>query len=286
MGRIAFEASSAASPAEHIGFDALPAPVGRDALTDVERRTVARLWAGTARERVAALLLATPATEEAEGARVAWAGALFQEALASADPQTLTWAEEACGQLADGQACRLQLIRARIAIEPGNGRHWLALAEEDPAQADEAWRGLRAATQWSDDEGALEALVRRAVPSDAPAYMRRMLDTKVGDRAARLPQPGQDFLEKRCNEAGSHTCEPLIQLMARQNNGLGAMAAAASLARRLGWPAHQLAQLDELTRERVRTSTDGYADESEPLSCASLDRWHERARHTRTAAGS
>lgn len=285
MGRIAFEAAGTAGPAEHAGFDALPAPVGRDALADIERRTVAGLWAGGTRERVAAWLLDTPASEAAEGQRAATAGALVQEALASADPLALTWAEEACGHVADGPACRLQLIRARLAVEPGNGRHWLALADEDPAHSDEAWRGLRAATQWSDGhEQTLETLVRQAVPADAPPYLRRMFDTKVGQRAARLAQPGHDFIEERCKDAGPQTCEPLIRRMAHHDNGLGAMAAAAHLARRLGWPAPQLAQLDEATRDRVRASTEGYADESEPLSCASLERWRERARDKRSSA--
>lgn len=278
LGKMRVSGNSTAGPSG--GFDALPSQVGRDALNHLENRTIARLMAGPPRERVAALVMSAPTLDAPPTVRAQWAESVLQQARESRDPFALTWAEAACGHVADGTGCRQALIRTRIALDPANGRHWLALAEESPQHQEEAWQGLASATRWTEDRAVFETLMYQAMPPDAPQYLRRMMDARVNERGANLPQLGESFLQERCKATDAKACEPLIQLMTQPGAGMDSLASAASLARKLGWSQQRQDALNALTRARVQQAVQDQASNLDPLSCDSLHQWATHKEHT------
>ncbi|MBT0571587.1 hypothetical protein KIK84_14765 [Curvibacter sp. CHRR-16] len=258
------------------GFDALPNTVGRDALNQLEAQTIERLMAGTPRQRVAAMVMTMPSPQSAPPLRAQWASAMLQQAQNSGDPVALTWAEAACSYTADGPMCRQNLIRTRIALDPTNGRHWLALAEENAQLQDEAWRGLLNATHWTDDKGVFQSLVYKAIPLQAPMYLRRMMDSKVNQYESQLPQLGESFLVDRCKAAEVGVCEPLVHLMTQPSAGLDALASAANLARALNWSGQRKKPIEQMLRVRVQQAVQTPFENADPLSCDSLRQWELR----------
>ncbi len=281
LGKIRFSGTTPQEPRG--GFDALPTQVGRDALNHLEAQTIARLMAGTPRERVAALVMAPPPSEAAPALRTQWAQSVLQQAQESRDPFALTWAEAACGHVANGTGCRQALIRTRIALDPANGRHWLALAEENPQHQDEAWQGLASSTHWTEDRALFETVIYKAMPPDAPQYLRRMMDATVNERGASLPQLGESFLQERCKATDAKACEPIIQLMTQPGAGMDSLASAATLARHLGWSEQRQGALDTITRMRVQQAVQDQASDQDPLSCDSLHQWAARKERTELA---
>jgi hypothetical protein len=280
LGRLSAPAGSEADAAG--GVDALPAPVGREPLTQARERMLVALRAGPPRARIAALLMAQPGPDD-EAGRAAWAQALVQQAMDSRDAVALAWAEEACGHLSDGPSCRLQLIRARLQLEPDNGHHWAALADEDPGAADEAWRGLQQARRWHEAPQALLLATQAALPPDVPGYLRLALGAEITTRAAALPSPGEGFLLERCRGADAarrSECGALAQLLVERSDAPQTLAQGHRIAQAAGWPAQRL---EELQREIQALGRSGWAaDAQQPLSCTSVETWQRHVAEVAT----
>lgn len=264
------------------GLAALPASAGSDPLAEARDRLLAALRQdGRARARVAAQLLDRPETEDPLVWHD-WAQTTLRHAMADPDAVALGWAEEACGRLIGagdcdlGSACRRRLIRARLRLEPDNARHWAALAEEDPAAADEAWRGLLQARRWHDVPQALALLTQQALPADLPGYLRLALAAEVDARIAALPSPGEGVLLARCGEpvpGRRAECQALAERMVAHGDTTQTLALALAVGQVAGWPqARAQAVQDELqalASDRVRWRPEA----SQPLSCRSVDAW-------------
>lgn len=265
-----------------VDADGVAAVTGSDQLAEARARLLAALRQdGRARARVAAQLLDRPDTDDPTVWHV-WAQTTLQQAMAAPDAIALGWAEEACGRLIGagdgdlGSACRRALIRARLRLEPDNARHWAALAEEDPAAAEEAWQGLLGAHRWHEVPQALALVTQQALPADVPDYLRLALATEVDVRAAGLPSPGEGFLLARCNEpvAGRQAeCRALAERMAAHGDTTQTLALALQVGRVAGWPQTRLQavqdELQALASDRVRWQPEA----SQPLSCRSVDTW-------------
>ncbi|MFG6486551.1 hypothetical protein ACG04R_07720 [Roseateles sp. BYS78W] len=262
------------APEATAGLQALPAPVGEQPLAQARARMLATLRQGDARARVAALLLDRPAADD-PAAQQAWAGAVLSQALGSGDPAALAWATEACGPQPDPAACRINLIRERLRAEPDNGYHWAALADEDPAAGDAAWRGLLQARRWLERPQALVLASQAALPADLPGYLRLALGADVRARSASLPSPGEGFVLERCQQAQPgrrEQCDALAALMQR-SDALQTLTEAASVAQAAGWPAERLQQLRHEFQDLVHAPPAWQADADQPLACASVDAW-------------
>ncbi|MFD0724098.1 hypothetical protein [Lysobacter brunescens] len=264
------------------GLAALSTSTGSDPLAQTRARLLAALRQdGRARARVAAQLLDRPDTEDPLVWH-AWAQATLQSAMAEPDPVALGWAEDACGRLIGtdkgdlGSACRRELIRTRLRIEPDNARHWAALAEEDPAAADEAWQGLLRARRWQDVPQALALVTQQALPADVPGYLRLALAAEVDVRAAALPSPGERFLMTRCVEQApgrQAECRRLAGMLVAHSDATQALALGLKIGEAAGWPQARLQavqdELQALASDRVRWRPEA----SQPLSCRSVDTW-------------
>ena len=276
LGRITTTAGPGAA-----GVSALPDPVGREPLALARERMLAGLRSGSPSAQVAALLLQRPDSEE-PAARQAWAQQMVQTALASQHTGALVWAEEACGHLPDGAACRMGLLRARLRLEPDNGLHWAALADEDPDAADEAWRGLQQARHWTAQPQALLLASQQALPADVPAYLRQSLGAEVALRATALPQPGEGWLMARCAPAQARLdpgCQAVLQLLVARSDATPALALGAQLARQLSeaqhpdWPSTRVQALHRELQALASPAAQWLPDAEQPLSCASVEGW-------------
>jgi hypothetical protein len=252
-------------------LEGLPAPVGQTPLAEAKAR-----WLGELRERgagtsVAALLLDKPVTNDDEAKRL-WSEALLRAAYTSQNAAALTWAEEACAYAADDGACRLSLVRARLRADPMNAVHWIALADEDPTAAEEAWRGLLAANRWAESPQALESMTQAALPDDVPAYVRQALGEQVRARAATLPAPSETFVQERCQDPLSERkqqCDHLIRMLLERGDSLHTLSQATQLAQASGWAPEQLNKMNQELQALASAEVLAAPDKRQPLSCAS-----------------
>lgn len=285
LGRVSATPSDAHDAAAG-GLDALPAPVGREPLGGARERLLAGLRQGNPQQQLAALLLTRPDAEQV-AAVAQWAQQVLQLAMSSRQAVMLAWAEEACGFVPDGSACRLGQIRARIALEPDNGHHWAALADEDPSAGDEAWRGLQQARRWHESPQALMATVQAAVPPDLPAYLKQAVVVQALGQAGTLPSPGEGFLQTRCpasREGGSNgqsalpgECSAVAQLLVEHSDGTQTLALGAQLAQAAAWPAERVRAVQAELRALASPAARWQPDASQPLSCASVEAWQQQA---------
>jgi hypothetical protein len=274
LGRV-----TAPAAAEAVGgLQALPAPVGSEPLALARERMLAGLRSGSPAAQVAALLLQRPESED-PATRQAWAQQMVQTALASQHSAALVWAEEACGYLPDGAACRLGLVRARLRLEPDNGLHWAALADEDPGAAEEAWRGLQQARRWTAQPQTLLVTAQSALPADVPAYLRQALGAELQLRVAALPQPGEGFLQERCSSADGAArgvCDGVTRLLLEHSDGTQPLALGAQLAKRLGWPTARVQAVQAELQALASPAAQWMPDAEQPLSCASVQGWQRQ----------
>lgn len=260
----------------------LPAATASDPLARARTRLLAALREdGRARARVAAQLLDRPDTEDPIVWHD-WAQTTLRHAMAEPDAVALGWAEEACGRLigsgdgGQGSACRRELIRVRLRLEPDNARHWAALADEDPAAAEEAWQGLLRARRWHDVPQAMALVTQQALPADAPGYLRLALATEVDMLAAALPSPGEGVLLARCREpvpGRQAECGALAEMMVAHADTTQILALGLQVGEAAGWPQARVQavqdELQALASDRVRWRP----EESQPMSCRSVDTW-------------
>jgi hypothetical protein len=208
-------------------------PPHEQALT-LQRATAALSSGGDA---TLALLLQKPGGDDA-ATLAPWAAQVHDAALRSQDAQALRWAAGACAWMPQPTACRRELLQARLKAEPDNGLHWLDWLDEDPAAADDAWRGLAAARVWREQPLALvERLGRALPPALSPAQREGLLAPLREQEAAWLPPPSA-ALAQQCGHWGpAHaigaTCTHAQALLARADSAR-ARAQGAELARVLG----------------------------------------------------
>jgi hypothetical protein len=254
-------------------LEGLPAPVGQTPLAQAKARWLGELREGGAGTSVAALLLDKPATNDDEAKRL-WGEALLRAAYTSENAAALTWAEEACTYAADDGACRLSLVRARLRADPTNAVHWVALADEDPTAAEEAWRGLLAAKRWTESPQALESMTQAALPDDVPAYVRQALGEQVRARAATLPAPSESFVQERCQDPvpeRKQQCDHLIRMLLERGDSLHTLSQAAQLAQASGWAPEQLNKMNQELQALASAEVLAAPDKRQPLSCASAE---------------
>lgn len=272
LGRFSV-AAEAEEDADTANLEGLPAPVGQTPLAEAKARWLGELREGGAGTSVAALLLDKPVTNDDEAKRL-WGEALLRAAYTSQNAAALTWAEEACTYTADDGACRLSLVRARLRADPTNAVHWIALADEDPAAAEEAWRGLLAAKRWTESPQALESMTQAALPDDVPAYVRQALGEQVRARAATLPAPSENFVQERCQNPlpeRKQQCDHLIRMLLERGDSLHTLSQATQLAQASGWAPEQLNKMNQELQALASAEVLAAPDKRQPLSCASAE---------------
>jgi hypothetical protein len=272
LGRLSVATDTEDYP-DFTNLEGLPAPVGQTPLAEAKARWLGELREVGAGTSVAALLLDKPVTNDDEAKRL-WSEALLRAAYTSQNAAALTWAEEACAYAADDGACRLSLVRARLRADPTNAVHWVALADEDPTAAEEAWRGLLAAKRWAESPQALESITQAALPDDVPAYLRQALGEQVRARAATLPTPSESFVQERCQDPlpeRKQQCDHLIRMLLERGDSLHTLSQATQLAQASGWAPEQLNKMNQELQALASAEVLAAPDKRQPLSCASAD---------------
>jgi hypothetical protein len=254
-------------------LEGLPSPVGQTPLAEAKARWLGELREGGSGTSVAALLLDKPVTNDDEAKRL-WGEALLRAAHTSQNAAALTWAEDACPYAVDDGACRLSLVRARLRADPTNAVHWVALADEDPTAAEEAWRGLLTANRWVESPQALESTTLAALPDDVPAYLRQALGEQVRARAATLPVPSESFVQERCQDPlpeRKQQCDHLIRMLLERGDSLHTLSQATQLAQASGWAPEHLNKLNLELQALAGAGVLAAPDKRQPLSCASAE---------------
>jgi hypothetical protein len=194
------------------------------------QRAIATLASGSGGDAVLALLIQRPAVDD-----TAWSDQVRLAALRSQDAQALRWAADACAT----PACRRELLQERLRLEPHNAVHWLAWLDENPAAADEAWRGLAAARDWHERPLALAVRIGRALPPDLlPVQREALLQPLISQPWA--ASPGASIsLANACGHYGAAhpigaACAHAAMLMLTRSDSAAAWQQGADLARQLG----------------------------------------------------
>jgi hypothetical protein len=194
------------------------------------QRAVAALASGSGGDAVLALLMQRPAEQDA-----AWAEQVRLAALRSQDAQALRWAAGACASA----ACRRELLQERLRLEPDNALHWLEWMDENPAAADDTWRGLAAARYWHEQPMALGERINRALPPDLLPAQREALLQPLRDQPWAAPPAPSANLANACGHYGpTHpigaACAHAATLLLTRGDSPGAWQQGAELARQLG----------------------------------------------------
>lgn len=183
------------------------------------QRAIAAL-AGAGDETLA-LLLQKPADP---AGLAPWGAQVRAAALRSQDVPSLRWAAGACEWAERPVACRRELIAARLKLEPDNGLHWLEWLDEDPAGAEDGWRGLAAARRWQERPGTLDERLARALPPGLTAGQRESLLGPLREyQTAWLPQPSSTVLLQQCGHWGpghptGAACAQALTLLAQADS--------------------------------------------------------------------
>lgn len=230
---------------------ALPVP-DPTALALARQKATNRLAGGDAAQRTLALLLQAPPADDA-AQRADWAAQVLASALASSDAATLRAAASVCPHVIDARGCRLQLIRRRIGLDPGNARPWVEWLDEDPTAADAAWAGLAAAIHWHDEPQRLAAAVDRVLDPNLPPTLRAALLAEAAVHDADWPAAAQSALQNHCGHWGPQhprgiACARGVALILSDANSPSTVPEAAALARGTGWREEQLMVAEASTR--------------------------------------
>lgn len=222
---------------------ALPA-ADPTALALARQKATNRLAGGDAAQRTLALLLQAPPADDAVQ-RADWAAQVLASALASSDAPTLRAAASVCPHVTDARGCRRQLIRRRIALDPGNARPWVEWLDEDPTAADAAWAGLAAATHWHDEPQRLAAAVGRVLDPDLPPPLRTALLAEAVAHDADRPNAALSTLQNHCGHWGPEhpqgiACAHGVARMLSDGDSPETALEGAALARNMGWYEEQL----------------------------------------------
>ena len=222
------------------------------ALTLARQKAANRLAGGDAAQHTLALLLQAPPVDDATQ-RADWAAQVRASALASSDAPTLRAAASACPQVTDARGCRLQLIRRRIDLDPGNALPWVESLAEDPAAADAAWAGLAAASHWHDEPQHLATMLDQSLDPDLPAPLRTALLADAAARDVDRPTAALSTLQNHCGHWGSehplgHACAHGVALMLAEADSPRTVLEGAALARSMGWDKERVAAAEASAR--------------------------------------
>lgn len=270
---------TAAAPAdddeEPLDLESLPAPVGREPLAAARAALLTQLRQGDARARAAALLLSPPEGDD-PAAEQAWSRQLLQLAQSSGQPEVLGWAEGACATQPAPMACRHDLIRARLRLEPDNAAHWAALADADPSASDEAWRGLLQSRRWQERPQSLLLAAQSALPDSLPGYLRLALGAEMRLRAPAPSGGGDAFMQERCQQHGrAEECGALARLLSERSDALRTLSNAAALAQAAGWPANRQQRLRAEAERLARAAPTWWRRQGQPMACDTVQRWQQ-----------
>ncbi|HET7863338.1 MAG TPA: hypothetical protein VFL86_02930 [Burkholderiaceae bacterium] len=232
---------------------ALPAP-DPSALALARQKATNRLASGDAAQRTLALLLQAPPAGDA-AQRADWAAQVLASALASSDAPTLRAAASVCPHVTDARGCRLQLIRRRIGLDPGNALPWVEWLDEDPTAANDAWAGLAAASHWRDEPQRLAAAMGRALDPDLPAPVRTALVAEAAIHDAGKPTAALSVVQNHCGHWGPEhphgiACAHIVTLILTDADSPRTALEGSALARNMGWEEGPLMDV-ELSARRV-----------------------------------
>jgi hypothetical protein len=237
-------APTAAAPATSNRCETTPALRPQDQAL-AQQRAVQVLASGDAAAQVLALLLQKPADAD-PAPLAAWAQQLQGTALRSGDATALRWVAPACAYLPAASACRQQVLRARVQLEPQNGLHWAEWLDEEPAAAEQAWQGLAAASYWHERPAAASERIAQALgPALTPAQREALLRPLREQLAAWAPPPSA-ALTSVCGHWGpTHpagaACAQATTLMLSHSDSAEAAAQGVQLGRQLGRDEAELA---------------------------------------------
>lgn len=256
------------SKASDIGPDALqnlPTPIGTDAALDAMVRMHAALPGQGPRGQALALLM--------EGAPQ---DALVALAQSSADPAVMQWALLRCHDKPVAGGCASLSPRDLTRIDPDNAMAWLLLAAREPKAEAEWWQGLMAATRVSNHAGAMAAAAWKAVPADAPAYLRVPLVVQVIGIEAALPDPTLAVVLRSCRPPQTARrqaeCAALAELMVASGETFTHRSVGIRLGEFAGWTKDRTQALRRDTNRLMSVMTDTVFTDRQPFSCASVDR--------------
>jgi hypothetical protein len=183
---------------------------------------------------------------------------LARAAVAGDDPSLYAMAWAACQPDASGQrpgACQLLSLRQWTRIDADNGVPWLKLAGEARRQGDsateaEALYRASIASRFDAHWGLFPHLADQALPPDTPGWQRHqaMLHAAGMQSAIALPElraPLEYCSPQRLDANRRQVCEALAKGLVDKGTTLWDHGMAASLGRRLGWPAERQAALQQ-----------------------------------------
>lgn len=265
---------------QQVLLSALPPHLGAQAQADLRQQVLDQLRQGSARARVAALLLDRPAPESSDADRALWSDQITREALQSSDAVALRWAEAACVDSPHSRDCRRGIIQAQIRAEPENAAHWAAWGADDPTAANQAWQGLQHAQYWHEAPWSLTLTVRSALPEDAPGYLQQALLAEVMNTEDALPASAQDLVRGRCGDLRNKptdssadtptACATAAHLLVTQSDSLSALVYGVELARQQAWPAATVNALRQDIRQWNSEGVRWQPDPMQPLSCTAF----------------
>lgn len=268
-GRMPLRSASATD-----AFDSLPDPLGRLALQELRERLVHMLAMGDARQRVAAWRLRQPDAAD-PAAQAAWAAGLLAEAHAGRDAQGLRWASAACSHTEDASRCRRNLALARTQVEPDNGLHWLAWAEQADGDTWQraAWLGALRAPHWNEHPVGLTAVTQAALAAMRPvppAYLRSRLARETLGHDAAQPPEGFVWLDEQCaRHLGD--CAQLAERMAGEADSAALLQQAAALGQQVGWTESRLQALAATTQVFHAQLPGLHEGAGNALACAAVE---------------
>jgi hypothetical protein len=215
--------------------------------------------------------------------------ALARDAARSDDPRLYHMALQACAGTTNGSgggACRLLSIGQWTTLDAGNAVPWLAGLERAGTagadiDADTAWFHATHAVRVDDDQGLYAALVERALPADAPGWLRQRLQIRAAGVQAAEPGWPLGSVLRRCSPPAlvdanrAQECDALAHLLLAHGRTLMARSAGLALGERLHWPQDRtLPMRRELQRIAATLSAQSRAMAREDCGAVELqDRW-------------
>jgi hypothetical protein len=211
--------------------------------------------------------------------------ALVQLAVGSDDPAVYTIAGYACGTFhnASGGACPQITPSGWARRDPDNAAAWLALASQASAQHDSAaessaFAQAAKAQRVEDYSDSLFDFAEPALPVDATPLERWYFATEViGIGVASTPPRG--VLSTYCGAVSiadgtpREQCNALAELLVTKGTTLLDLGSGIGLARRLGWPATRVAELEQQSRLALNTLKEAVPTDIRDLwDCGSVQR--------------
>lgn len=254
-------------------WQALPTPLAADVMAAAQAQVMARLAAGSDRQRAAALLMRLPHAEDSDE-RAALAAQVAAIERAAHDPVISAWTVSICDS--DPEVCDADIARRWVDLERDNAAAWMALSRRQFAVPDEADLGMALANRHDVHHGALVATVRKAWPEGEASYLQLpiLLHALAVDGMATMALMQGTFNHCKAPLAGSPraaSCKALAESMVQRGDTVLSHKLGAAIGAKLGWPPERLAAL-KAESEALFPAGPGLHGDRQPYSCESLDR--------------